>query len=82
MTQPASPATFPVGQSRTALFSFAAGIALMFLAGPLVKLVATSDRHSLLAAFVDPAVLSAIGVSVMAATWATVAAALLRALGP
>lgn len=78
MTQPTSSATFPAlsGQSRTALFSFAAGIALMFLAGPLVKLVATSDPRSLLSAFVDSEVLSAIGVSVMAATWATIAAAL------
>jgi molybdate/tungstate transport system permease protein len=78
VTQPTSSATFPAlsGQSRTALFSFASGIALMFLAGPLVKLVATSDLRSLLSAFVDPEVLSAIGVSVVAATWATVAAAL------
>ena len=78
MTQPASSATFPAlsGQSRTAPFSFAAGIALMFLAGPLVTLVATSDLRSLLSAFADPEVLSAIGVSVIAATWATVAAAL------
>jgi len=78
VTPTTSSATFPAlsGQSRTALFSFAAGIALMFLAGPLVKLVATSDLHSLLSAFADPEVLSAIGVSVLAASWATVAAAL------
>ncbi|MGH7934213.1 MAG: ABC transporter permease subunit [Candidatus Binataceae bacterium] len=47
----------------------------MFLAGPLVKLVVTSDRHLLLQSFVDPTVLAAIGTSVLAATWATVAAA-------
>ncbi|MHB8384332.1 MAG: hypothetical protein ACYDC3_18555 [Candidatus Binataceae bacterium] len=29
--------------SRTTLFSICAGIALMFLAGPLVKLVVTSN---------------------------------------
>ena len=48
----------------------------MFLAGPLVKLIATADPHSLLSSFMDPAVVSAIGVSVMAASCATVAAAL------
>ncbi len=62
--------------SRTALFSVAAGLALMFLAGPLVKLVATSDPHGLLQAFADREVLSAIGLSVLAATWATALGAL------
>lgn len=44
----------------------------MFLAGPLVKLVVTSNSHALLNAFVDPEVLEAIGTSVLAATWATI----------
>ncbi len=60
--------------SRTALFSVAAGIALMFLAGPLVKLIVTSDPRGLLASFTDREVLMAIGLSVLAATWATVLA--------
>jgi molybdate/tungstate transport system permease protein len=70
-----SAASFPApsagAPSRNALFAIAAGVALMFLAGPLVKLVATSDPHGLAASFTDPAVLGAIGLSVVAATWAT-----------
>ncbi len=62
--------------SRTALFSVAAGIALMFLAGPLLKLVATSNPRRLAQAFVDPQVLAAIWISVAAATWATLLGAL------
>jgi molybdate/tungstate transport system permease protein len=62
--------------SRTALFSLAAGLALMFLAGPLVKLVVSADAHSLLEAFVDPQVLAAIWTSVAAATWATMLGAI------
>src|SRR5208337_2882773 len=42
--------------SRTLLFSVAAGIALMFLAGPLLKLIATSDPRLLLSSFADSAV--------------------------
>jgi len=57
--------------SRTALFSIGAGIALMFLVGPLVKLVVTSNPRGLLNSFADPEVISAIGLSVLAATWAT-----------
>lgn len=57
--------------SRTALFSVGAGIALMFLAGPLVKLVVTSDPRGLINSFADSEVMSAIGLSVLAATWAT-----------
>ncbi len=45
----------------------------MFLAGPLLKLIATSDCHALVESFTDRAVLSAIGLSVLAATWATLA---------
>ncbi len=44
----------------------------MFLAGPLLKLIATSDPRLLLSSFADSAVLRAIGLSVMAATWATI----------
>ena len=58
------------------MFAIAAGVALMFLAGPLVKLVVTSTPHGLAASFTDPAVLSAIGLSVVAATWATVLGAI------
>lgn len=65
------------GRSRTALFSIAAGVALMFLVGPLLKLIAGSDPHALARAFADGAVLSAIGLSVMAATWATVLGAII-----
>ncbi|MGH7906345.1 MAG: ABC transporter permease subunit [Candidatus Binataceae bacterium] len=61
---------------RTALFSIAAGLVLMFLAGPLVKLVATSNSHQLFASFADPQVLRAIGLSVFAATWATILGAI------
>lgn len=57
--------------SRTALFSLAAGIALMFLAGPLIKLIVTSDARGLFSSFADREVLAAIGLSVLAATWAT-----------
>ena len=64
------------GRSRTALFSLAAGIALMFLVGPLLKLVVTSDSRMLAAAFADPAVLRAILLSAAAATWATALGAL------
>jgi molybdate/tungstate transport system permease protein len=64
------------GGSRSAVFSVAAGVALMFLAGPLLKLVVTSDPHALLAAFGDQQVLSAIATSVIAATWATAIAAI------
>ncbi|HVA82113.1 MAG TPA: ABC transporter permease [Candidatus Binataceae bacterium] len=67
----------PTAGSRTALFSIAAGIALMFLVGPLVKLVATSNPAGLANAFVDRDVMSAIGVSVLAATWATAIGAVL-----
>lgn len=67
--------SFP--SSRTALFSIAAGIALMFLAGPLLKLVATSDGHGLAHSFADPDVLDAIGLSVLAATWATALGAII-----
>lgn len=49
---------------------------MMFLAGPLLKLITTSDARLLAASFADPAVLSAIGLSVMAATWATILGAL------
>lgn len=59
-------------RSRTALFSIGAGLALMFLVGPLIKLVVTSDPHGLAKSFLDPAVMNAIGLSVLAATWATV----------
>ena len=68
--EPAGSSVQP-GGSRTALFSLAAGIALMFLVVPLMKLVVTSNPRLLVAAFVDPAVLSAIGLSLMAATWTT-----------
>jgi molybdate/tungstate transport system permease protein len=70
-----SPAAYPASdaeQSRTAIFTIAAGLALMFLAGPLVKLVATSDPRGLAAAFADREVLGAIALSIAAATWATV----------
>jgi molybdate/tungstate transport system permease protein len=59
------------GQSRAAIFSIAAGLALMFLAGPLLKLVATSDLRGLAGAFTDREVLAAIALSIAAATWAT-----------
>jgi len=62
--------------SRTALFSVAAGLALMFLVAPLLKLVVTSNPRLLLAAFTDSSVLSAIGISLMAATWTTAIGAL------
>jgi molybdate/tungstate transport system permease protein len=62
--------------SRGAIFSLAAGIALMLLAGPLVKLVATSNPRGLGESFVDPAVVRAIWLSVAAATWATALGAL------
>ncbi len=62
---------------RLALFSIPAGVALMFLVGPLFKLIVTSDMRLLGGAFVDPAVLSAIWLSVAAATWATLAGAVL-----
>lgn len=64
------------GRSRTALFSIAAGVALMFLVGPLLKLIVTSNPHALAAAFADRAVLGSIWLSVMAATWATVLGAI------
>jgi molybdate/tungstate transport system permease protein len=64
------------GRSRTALFSIAAGVALMFLVGPLLKLIVTSNPHALAGAFADHAVLDSIGLSVMAATWATVMGAI------
>jgi molybdate/tungstate transport system permease protein len=63
-------------RSRTFVFSAAAGLALMFLAGPLLKLVATSDAHLLAAAFVDPVVMRSIALSVAAATWATILGAI------
>lgn len=63
--------------SRTALFAIAAGIAMMFLAGPLLKLVLTSDLRALIAAFTDAGVIGAIGLSVLAATWATALGALI-----
>jgi molybdate/tungstate transport system permease protein len=62
--------------SRTAIFSAAAGVGLMFLAGPLAKLIVTSNPHGLLAAFTDREVVYAIGLSVLAATWATLLAAM------
>lgn len=62
--------------SRTAFFSVAAGITLMFLAGPLLKLVVTSDLRALARAFIDPQVLAAIGTSVAAASWATLLGAI------
>jgi molybdate/tungstate transport system permease protein len=62
--------------SRAAIFSIGAGIALMFLVGPLVKLVVTSDPRGLLNSLCDRAVLDAIGISVAAATWATVLGAI------
>lgn len=65
-------ASLPAGRSRTALFSIAAGVALMFLVGPLLKLIVTAEPHALAAAFADRAVLGAIGLSVLAASWATV----------
>ncbi|MFZ0888298.1 MAG: hypothetical protein WA005_07585, partial [Candidatus Binataceae bacterium] len=68
----AAPGSVVRSGSRTLLFSAAAGIALMFLAGPLLKLIATSDPRLLLSSFADSAVLRAIGLSVMAATWATI----------
>ncbi|HUO03790.1 MAG TPA: ABC transporter permease [Candidatus Binataceae bacterium] len=57
--------------SRTAVFSIAAGIILMFLAGPLLKLAATSDPGLLLGAFTDQEVIRAIWLSITAAAWAT-----------
>ncbi|MGH7814405.1 MAG: ABC transporter permease subunit [Candidatus Binataceae bacterium] len=64
-------------RGRTAAFSVAAGIVLMFLAGPLVKLVVTSNPHLLIGSFADPDVLRAIGLSIAAATWATLLGAIL-----
>jgi len=63
----------PMGSnsSRTAVFSIAAGIILMFLAGPLLKLAATSDPGLLLGAFTDQEVIRAIWLSITAAAWAT-----------
>jgi molybdate/tungstate transport system permease protein len=75
-TQTASLSSVESGGSRAAIFSLAGGIALMFLAGPLLKLVATSNLHLLAASFIDPAVLRAIWLSVASATWATALGAL------
>ncbi len=48
----------------------------MFLVGPLLKLVVTSDSRLLAASFADSAVLGAILLSAAAATWATALGAL------
>ena len=48
----------------------------MFFAGPLLKLVATSDPRTLASSFVDPAVVRAIGLSVAAASWTAALGAL------
>ncbi len=71
-TDPAPPSSsIQADRSRTAVFSVAAGLALMFLAGPILKLVVTSDPRGLLASFADRDVLAAIAVSIVAASWAT-----------
>ncbi len=69
--QAATASWYAAAPSRTVVFWTAAGLALMFLIGPLLKLVATSDPHGLASAFVDRAVINAIALSIVAATIAT-----------